>query len=43
MATVIGLTVLIIVGVSATYVYLQPSLRTVEAMRSSELQVPLRI
>jgi len=43
MATVIGLTVLIIVGVSATYVYLQPSLPTVEAMRSAELQVPLRI
>jgi penicillin-binding protein 1A len=42
-AAVMGLTVLAILAVSATYVYLQPSLPTVEAMRSAELQVPLRI
>ncbi len=40
---VIGLTLLAIVGIAATYVYLQPSLPTVEAMRSTDLQVPLRI
>ncbi len=42
-ATVIGVTLSIVLAVSATYVYLQPSLPTVEAMRSAELQVPLRI
>jgi penicillin-binding protein 1A len=42
-AAVTGLTVSAVLAVSATYVYLQPSLPTVEAMRSAELQVPLRI
>jgi penicillin-binding protein 1A len=42
-AAVIGVTLSAILAVSATYVYLQPSLPTVEAMRSAELQVPLRI
>ncbi|MCP5327656.1 MAG: penicillin-binding protein 1A [Sinobacteraceae bacterium] len=42
-AIVIGLTIFVILGVSATYVYLQPTLPTVEAMRSAELQVPLRV
>lgn len=42
-AAVTALTVSAILAVSATYVYLQPSLPTVEAMRSTELQVPLRI
>jgi hypothetical protein len=38
-AAVIGVTLSAILAVSATYVYLQPSLPTVEAMRSAELQV----
>jgi penicillin-binding protein 1A len=42
-AAVIGVTLSAVLAVSATYVYLQPSLPTVEAMRSAELQVPLRI
>jgi len=42
-AAVTALTLSVILAVSATYVYLQPSLPTVEAMRSAELQVPLRI
>jgi penicillin-binding protein 1A len=42
-AAVIGVAIATILAVSATYVYLQPSLPTVEAMRSAELQVPLRI
>ena len=42
-AAVTALTVSVILAVSATYVYLQPSLPTVEAMRATELQVPLRI
>ncbi len=42
-AAVIGVTLSVTLAVSATYVYLQPSLPTVEAMRSAELQVPLRI
>jgi len=42
-AAVIGVTLSFILSISATYVYLQPSLPTVEAMRSAELQVPLRI
>ncbi|MFO1427072.1 MAG: penicillin-binding protein 1A [Steroidobacteraceae bacterium] len=40
---VIGLTLFVVTALSATFVYLQPSLPTVEAMRRTDLQVPLRI
>lgn len=42
-AAVIGVTLVAAMGVSGAYVYLQPSLPSVEAMRNTELQVPLRI
>ncbi len=40
---VTALTIFSVVAVSATYVYLQAALPTVDAMRNTELQVPLRI
>ncbi len=43
LGSVIGLTLLLVVAVASTFVYLNPSLPTVEAMKSAELQVPLRI
>ena len=43
LGSVIGLTLLAVVAVASTFVYLNPSLPTVEAMKSAELQVPLRI
>ncbi len=40
---VIGLTLSGALGLAGAYVYLLPSLPTLEAMRSAELQVPLRV
>ena len=40
---VIGLTFAVFYGIACTYVYLQASLPTVEAMKNTELQVPLRV
>ncbi|HYK25358.1 MAG TPA: PBP1A family penicillin-binding protein [Steroidobacteraceae bacterium] len=37
------LSLLALIGLSAGYVYLEPSLPSVEAMRNVELQVPLRV
>ncbi|HEY2590570.1 MAG TPA: transglycosylase domain-containing protein, partial [Steroidobacteraceae bacterium] len=37
------LALLALIGLSACYVYLEPSLPSLEAMRSVELQVPLRV
>jgi penicillin-binding protein 1A len=34
---------LLVLGVAGVYVYISPSLPTVEAMRKVELQVPLRV
>jgi len=34
---------LLVMGVAGVYVYIAPSLPTVEAMRKVELQVPLRV
>lgn len=42
-AAVTAFTLSAALAVAATYVYLQPALPTVEAMRSTELQVPLRV
>jgi penicillin-binding protein 1A len=37
------LSLLALIGLSACYVYLEPSLPSIEAMRSVELEVPLRV
>jgi len=41
--SVIGVTLLTAFALLCTYVYLKPSLPTVEAMKNAELQVPLRV
>jgi penicillin-binding protein 1A len=40
---VISVTLIAVLAVAGTYVYLLPSLPTAEAMRNSDLQVPLRV
>jgi penicillin-binding protein 1A len=40
---VIGLTVLVAYAVACSYIYVEPSLPSVESMKRTELQVPLRV
>jgi penicillin-binding protein 1A len=42
-ALLLGGLMLIVAGIAGAYIYLQPSLPSVEAMRRIELQVPLRV
>ena len=42
-AAIVSLGLLAAYGIACTYLYLNPSLPTVEAMKSAELQVPLRV
>ena len=43
LTAVVGSAALLVVGISGAYLYLAPSLPSVEAMRQIELQVPLRV
>jgi penicillin-binding protein 1A len=42
-ALLLGGLMLVVAGIAGAYIYLQPSLPSVEAMRRIELQVPLRV
>ena len=43
LTAIVGLAALLVVGIAGAYLYLAPSLPSVEAMRQIELQVPLRV